>query len=131
VCMIEYADCSTETISKEIRKARKPHRCGECHREIGKGELYERYTHKTDGSFGVEVTCGHCHEACAWLLRECHGYMFGKVEEDLREHWHEDGINTRELAALIWGMKRKWKRRDGRLMALPTLRPKEEVHHGE
>ncbi len=130
MCRVDYADPCKFSSSREV-KARKPHHCGECHRTIAAGERYVKTAGKSaDGDFFSETTCLHCEAASGWLVRECNGYIFGQVEEELREHWQEDGINTRELAALCWGMKRKWKRRDGQMMPVPVVAKHAAAHAG-
>jgi hypothetical protein len=120
MCMVDMADPCEFWHEKTVRAA-KPHVCGECRREIAPGELYQRSFGKYEGRVFYDVTCRHCAVACAWLNRECGGYLGGAVLVDLREHWDEDGIRTRELARLIRGMERKWQARRGGLMPVPKL----------
>lgn len=128
MCMIESADGDCTYYDSFWRTAKQGHRCGECHREIRPGERYQRNVWKTDGTFGSAKTCAHCAEAAKWLIRECHGYLFGGVEQDLLEHW-EEGLDvaeyrTLELGRLLVGMRRKWERRSGGLMPLPKVHVK-------
>ncbi len=120
MCRIDDAE-RCEFNSAATFKARKTHKCGECYRTIEPGETYERAIGVMQGDFFTYKTCAHCVAARGWLVRECRGYIYSQVEEELREHWREDGIHTRELARLIWGMRRKWTRRNGTRMELPHV----------
>ncbi len=127
MCMIDNCD-RPEFCCTSMVKARKPHKCGDCRRVIQPGEQYERVFGKWDGQTDSHKTCTHCVEASKWLTRECGGYVFGGIREDLREHWGEEKhYRTRELAKLIWGMKRKWTNRRGGLMPLPVVSEKATV----
>jgi hypothetical protein len=46
--------------SEDLVKARKPHRCCECDRDIGKGAVYERISGKCDGYIETYKTCMDC-----------------------------------------------------------------------
>jgi len=123
MCMIELADGRVTIIHQITRKARKPHTCGECYRTIEVGEYYEDFFGKYDGLLYKEITCSHCTVPREWLRRECGGWLFGAIKEDLREHWYEDGIRTVELGRLIKGMDRQWRTKKGNLMKVPKLEP--------
>jgi hypothetical protein len=120
MCRIYDAE-PCEFTSQRIVKARKPHKCTECVRAIEPGEHYENTAYRFEGGFFVNKTCQHCLVARQWLLHECHGFVWSEVEEDLREHWHDEGIRTMELGRLIIGMARRWRKRNGQLMAVPCL----------
>lgn len=49
----EFSDC-------KIVKARKIHKCSECHRDIAIGQQYERFSFKFDGHMYCEKTCLDC-----------------------------------------------------------------------
>lgn len=119
MCMIEDAD-PADFSRAVIRRARKEHRCGECGRVIARGESYEYSTGGRSGEVWSNKSCLHCCEAAKWLSRECHGYLYGGVLEDLQLHW-DDGESTMELGRLIVGIRRKWRRKDGTLMPLPNI----------
>lgn len=117
--MVDDAEM-VQVISERMPTARREHVCGECQRTIAVGEQYEAICGKCDGSMVRYKTCRHCIAARAWLSRECGGWLFEGVLPDLQEHWDEDGIHTRELGRLIHGMRRKWRKRNGELMAVES-----------
>lgn len=125
MCMADSAD-PCEVFETCWYTARKQHRCGECGRTIEPRERYEKTFVVFEGDASSHKTCGHCVEARRWLLRECHGYVVGEVETDLREHWeearHVKAYLTRELARIVYGLRVQWTRRDGTVMALPKVR---------
>lgn len=122
MCRADDAD-HAKILASESRKARKPHKCDECRRVIEIGETYLHERGIGDGPF-TNKTCSHCQVACDWLSKQCGGWVYTQVEEELREHWDEDtSYRTRELAHLIWGMDRFWRTRRGALMPVPTLEP--------
>ena len=95
-------------LSQKIVKARKKHRCGECHQVILPGQEYERYTGIYDGDFFTAKTCSDC-----LSLREseifCGNWRFGVIWDDffdaLREGGDygilgEDGVPWTELSTL-------------------------------
>jgi hypothetical protein len=118
--MIEDAD-PYSWHDQEIRTARKQHRCNECFRKIEPKEKYESMCGELNGDFNTSKTCSHCIEARKWLVRECKGFCWTGVLEDLYEHWDEGNVHTRELGRLIVGMRRKWVNSKGQLMPLPKV----------
>ena len=62
----------------EHPKARKPHKCSECHRVIAVSEQYERFTGKFDGSLFCIKVCSECAE-----IREAFNCDVGALEADL------------------------------------------------
>lgn len=75
-----------EFYSSEIRKARKWHRCCECHQRIEAGSRYERASGKFDGEMFAYKTCMLCAE-----IRDrfaCTGdYCHGDLWEAMRYEW--------------------------------------------
>lgn len=123
MCMIENADGSVEVIQKERkRKARKPHQCRECWRDIEAGEQYEHMVYKWDGNLTAYKICLHCRVAMSWLEKECHGYVYGQIETDILEHV-EEGNYSMALTRLAVGMKWKWTKRNGERMPIPACPP--------
>ncbi|BCD83641.1 hypothetical protein PSm6_00480 [Pseudomonas solani] len=55
---------------KTIRKARKPHRCCECHGLIVPGQSYEHVAGVWDGGADRFKTCMHCVEAREWAIAQ-------------------------------------------------------------
>jgi hypothetical protein len=122
MCRVDYCDDAALILAEENLKAKKDHKCSECGRIIVVGEKYYRERGKYDGSMFTHKTCEHCQVARTWMYRECGGFVYGEIEEELREHWNESHeYRNRELARLIYGMSRFWKRRKGGLMPIPTL----------
>lgn len=115
MCRIDDAERCEFFTEREVA-ARKPHRCVECHRIIAAGEMHNYAVYKVDGVFGSDRTCLQCKQASQWMVKQCGGYVISSLLEDLVEHWREAGIHTRELARLIWGIRRKWRKRNGEMM---------------
>jgi hypothetical protein len=109
-----------QQLGRSTPKARKEHRCAECWRTIGAGETYELFKGIWDGQFAVYKTCPHCQRAREWLYRECNGYVFTEVLDELEEHWDEEPLlRSWQLARFIAGMRRQWQHK-GRLMEVPA-----------
>lgn len=118
MCIADYGgyDGPDFSQSKQI-KARKPHKCGECHREIAPGESYERHVSMYEGSASTNKTCSHCLVLADWLGDNCDGYLFTRVIEDFEEHageYNRDDI--RQLAAMA---RRDWRTTEGDLLPIP------------
>lgn len=98
--------------SKIVKKSRKQHKCCECGRTIKVGESYEKSIGKYDYEkrFWAFKTCIDCVDGpCAWLKKECGGYLFEGVYEDLMDHWENNWtIRPLSLGRLIVSMRRKW-----------------------
>src|SRR4030066_192878 len=94
MCMVDSYDGPGEGsfMDQRIISARKEHSCYECRRKISPGETYQRTTamwHRGEGIDTYKV-CRHCVQAEKWLARECGGWLYGGVLEDLEEHWREE-----------------------------------------
>lgn len=113
MCLIDDGDGYVTVLSAARRRARKAHRCTECQRTIGVVEQYQHEATIFDGDFEVHRICAHCMRVRAWLDRNCGGWLYGGLWEDISEH---DEIRARILAD---GMRRKWTRRDGTLWSIP------------
>lgn len=125
MCMIDFGDGMVTPLTEQHRKARKLHRCRECYRDIQPGETYLYETHIWEGKVNTHKTCQHCQVVRSWLLGECGGFLYGAIEEDIREHaWEGYGIEVKMMAV---GMERKWTRKDGKPWRLPRL-PKVSGH---
>ena len=80
-------------------KARKLHRCCECHGAINPGDTYEKAFIVQDGDASNFKTCQKCAEARDWLLNETdwpgdidgegHSYFFTMLRDHLREQGRE------------------------------------------
>lgn len=120
MCRIEQAD-DGKMVTALDRRARKEHRCSECRRTIHPAEHYELVRGLWDDRWDAYKTCTHCQVARSWLERECGGWVYTEVFDELIEHWEEDLIyRSFWLARVIAGMKHRW--HDGRI-PVPDLPP--------
>lgn len=117
MCMIDYAE-RIQVLSERTPIARREHKCGECHRTIAVGEKYENVFGKLGGDNCRYKTCRHCLTARQWLSDQCDGWVYTGVEEDLREHFHEEREMDWKLARLIVNMGRQWRTLKGSLVVL-------------
>ena len=86
-CVFIDVDRPPDFINKKNPKARKLHHCGECGREISKGEKYFLEFGMWDGEFSQYKTCSDC-----GAIREaffCDGWYYGRILDDLHEHISE------------------------------------------
>lgn len=133
MCMIEGCDDRASVWHESYQRAKKEHKCGECHRAIAIGEKYWRvWAVGSDGPFRGKW-CDHCGVAQEWLQKECGGSLLGGVHEDISEHLEEyRGQKLRRLKVLDIGMRRKWRikrgPRAGLLMPVPQLPPLFDAH---
>ncbi len=74
VCLSGW-DGDSEFCKTEIRKARKPHICSECNKQIVPGEKYEHAGGKSDGDLWSFDTCVVCAEIAETFY--CEGRLFG------------------------------------------------------
>lgn len=111
------------------RKARKAHRCYECHRDIQPGETYTRSAGVWEGDFQCVKRCGHCIAYMSLIDRMDRGAL---EDFDLRTWVDEYGLVPVELLAyphpltwLRWGkwFDHRWTDVHGNLRELPTLEP--------
>ncbi len=106
MCRVDYADpCDVE--NRTVRRARKSHECSECGCVIARGETYTHTTILFEGKWDTNKRCVGCELCAEWLGRECEGYCYGGVIDDLREHWYQDGIRTLELGRLVVSANRR------------------------
>ena len=121
MCMADYCDEYVTELSNRRHTARKEHKCVECYRIIQIGETYNLQFCVLSGNMEIYKTCAHCQVVKAWLEKECGGYLFLSVYDDILEHAREGyGLRVKMLAI---GMQRKWKRKDGRMWPVPKLPP--------
>jgi hypothetical protein len=98
-----------EFIKEELRKAKIPHRCGECGYQIPVGEHYEYVYGRWDGVTSVHKTCERCLD-----LREnlqvvylCFYYEF--LFEMYHDYLIRNGFTNIEAHIQIGRIKRKHK----------------------
>lgn len=119
MCMIEGADGDYVWLGDTHPTAKKRHRCEECSRWIEPGETYWRNATICEGDFCAFKMCAHCEAAAGWLQKECHGFLFGGVLEDLQEHlWEPRPIFSWRLKFITELMSRQWQRH-GQLVPVP------------
>ena len=130
MCMIDDSDGSTTILSERYRQARKSHRCSECYRTIRAGERYLAETCLFEGEITRHKTCSHCEVVREWLVKECSGFLYGGIGEDIAEHAHSGyyGFGVARLAA---GMRSKWVRKTGLLWPIPHLVNGKRAQHSE
>lgn len=118
----DFDDYGPEFMSSSTPRARKEHRCGECRRTIKVGETYLRDAGKCDGDVKTLTTCAHCARAQEWLVKQCNGFVYSDVGNDLAEHFAE-GYSHPWMAEMVEGLRRDWALEDGTLMAVPASAP--------
>lgn len=120
MCQIDDAE-PCEFLNVTYHTACKQHKCDECRRVIRVKEIYEKAVGKADGTIFVSKTCEYCQEAREWLVKECGGYVYGGVLQDLQDHMDE-GYRHGSLTRLVVGMSRKWKKfTSDSLMSVPQI----------
>lgn len=115
VCIGTYDYDGPEFWKRSAPKARKPHRCCECNREIQRGETYQLDTGRWDGDFNTYRTCAQCAEirdvfTCGggWLYRSLWEDM-EMAFDDLRmagECWDELSAAAKAHLLVRW---RAWR----------------------
>ncbi len=125
--MADFSDGYSVVLHDRHQKARKEHKCSECNRTICIGEVYNVMRTVFDGAADSYKTCEHCQVVKRWLQKECGGYLFQGVFEDIDQHRQEGyGFGVVRLTA---GMRDKWTRKDGRLWPIPKLPKVTEANH--
>lgn len=128
MCMIEGCDERASIWNEREQRARKPHKCCECGRQIEAGEVYVYlWAKSSDGPF-TGRWCAHCDVAQKWLWENCSGSLLSGVIEDCREHVDEysgEAACIPALARIVVGAGRKWRvrrgPRAGQLMPIPRM----------
>jgi hypothetical protein len=101
---------------RQIKRARKEHRCDECYRTISVGEPYwYAFARHSDGPYSG-TTCRHCRVIANWLQRNCGGFVYSMMVEDFGNH-AEGSIG---MMRLIVGARRKWASFGDRTRLLPA-----------
>jgi hypothetical protein len=127
MCRIDGAE-RVNIFQSADRKARKEHRCDECRRTILPGEVYHYEFGELEGDPETYRTCQHCLVAREWLLKNCEGWIYTQVMEEIWEHVEEYPKLGLPLMRIYVGARRKWKSFKGGLMALPKMPPAITIH---
>jgi hypothetical protein len=98
-------DDRSEFWREKSHRARKTHICEECGRVISIGEVYWYGFGKQDGYIYDSKTCEHCRVASDWLLRNCNGFIYGAIIEDLKEH----AEGSLPMLRIVVGARRSWR----------------------
>jgi hypothetical protein len=112
-CYCDYD--APEFFHREIRRARKLHKCGECGGEIKPGEQYEHVRGKWDGDLTTIKTCERCVDIITWTKNNvpCLCYAYGNAIEDCQEAVNEASARAPEdTAGLRFGLLRRITVRD-------------------
>lgn len=120
MCMIDGVEGFAVLLHSIKRKARKEHKCSECYRIIGVGEIYLNEATIWDGKKETIKTCAHCQVVRYWLLAECGGWCYTAVAEDIHEHAN-DGWYGKGVIMLSVGIGRQWRKRNGDLWRVPSV----------
>ena len=98
---VDYDDCDAGDFTRvKNRKARKEHKCGECHRIINPGETYEYSVIKFQGDIGTHKMCLDCLSVRGAFF--CNGCYTEGLWEELAEsmRFYEPGDNCLAAAVL-------------------------------
>jgi len=110
VCIGGEPEGYCEFFHVEVRKARKPHKCCECGKQILPGEKYEHVRGKHDGEMRTADTCLICREIAEAFY--CDGRMFGGELWDAMEYGFEamttGCFNRLTTAAAKAELQRRW-----------------------
>jgi hypothetical protein len=100
---------------KEIRRARKEHKCYECRGRILPGEKYEYVRGKWEGEMDSFKTCQHCVDLKTWTNNNvpCLCWAHGNIQDDCREAIEDACYRApNETVGLRFGFLRRVVKRD-------------------
>jgi hypothetical protein len=109
----DYCDCdsydaaSPEFCNITYPKAKKPHRCDECHGPIFVGEKYRRLAGKWEGEFMVLCECPACSELRQWaeISKPCFcAYEIGSLHERVK-------LMVADIAPIVEGFQGEYDQR--------------------
>lgn len=118
------SECVTVLTAKFVN-AKKDHKCKECRRtiEVGEKYFYETYVGPYRGDpFRAHKTCRHCYPLrdLAMNLDSDGMFWYGMIYDQLSEsEWSQDKAEWKVRLAIA-GMRRKWKRKDGKMWRVLT-----------
>lgn len=114
MCMIDDCDERVNIIQESKRVARKPHHCEECRKVIQVGEQYQYEFGTMAGETCTYKTCLNCMKCRDWLQDLCGGFLYGGVEEDVKEHflnYDKSYGSWWSIGRMVIGMRNQWKPR--------------------
>lgn len=124
MCRVDPDSSDAPTVYRETKpRARKEHHCVECGRTIAVGEIYLNAFMIFYGDASTYHTCEHCAVGARWLMRNCGGYNFGEVAEEIDEHAVDYPMIAAPLRAISAGAERQWRHLSGAMMALQEMPP--------
>lgn len=84
-CYCDY-DAPTWISVRDVKAARKPHKCDECHAPIFKGEPYEYVSGKWDDHQTFHI-CARCVDLRQWatISVPCFCWAYGILHENVRD----------------------------------------------
>jgi hypothetical protein len=86
---IDICDERVELLSSNIHKARKEHKCHECHRKINPKEEYVKEVFISGGDFTTHKTCEDCYSLRQVFFSS--GWFYGQLWEDFIEMVNDYG----------------------------------------
>ena len=91
-CCIEFDDYA-DVFQQHVVKARKEHKCIECHCKIHRGDLYQRTRMLFDGAWSTSKLCARCANVASEYMK-C-GHHLGELADDFELCYgfdYRDGI---------------------------------------
>lgn len=82
-CVWLDIDEPAQILTTELRRAARPHRCGECDETISPGQLYEYVHGKWEDHWSTHRTCARCVNVRTDYFKT--GWIFGSVAHDFEE----------------------------------------------
>lgn len=127
MCMADWEYGQSEFYRVSFPVARKDHTCQECGRKIAFGEKYHAAAGKSEGTMWTAKVCVHCQVAAGWLAKNCGGYLYHAIIEDIGNH-AEGNIS---MLRIVVGARRKWRSfaDPGRLLPIPSMPPDINENH--
>ena len=112
MCMVDYADETCLVLQKKHRVSRVERKCHECQRKVKRGELYLHEVIKFNGEVSTHNICPQCLVVRHWLEKECSGWVYGGLEEDMVEHAQEGRLypfpHWMSIARMAVGIRNGW-----------------------
>jgi hypothetical protein len=106
-CIYAWAGEPGSLNSARFYKARKEHKCTECHRVISPGEEYEYTFGVWDGEPGIYKTCSDCLSVRDTFF--CKGWVYSQVWEDVHQHLLDtEGQIESECLLSLTSTAREW-----------------------